>query len=301
MKKKDLIGKRFSANINGKGVVEGKIFEDGIGALFATKEIGGWSLSESGGYKHIIKEGYSYGWYNAFVRNDELSYYRLTDLQVFDDYDGKHFSGDINRRGVVEGKIFYDAQKMKYLFASKKRGGWGLKGNEENPAVRKAIKEGYSFGWWFNYYGVLTELTGFTISEPPTQTTEPQRFMKRTKIHYKNLPSGEVLITGFENVATMDEIERIYGKAVRDKYDWDRSGNRSYYRLIYYFYKEKRIFITPDYCLSEGDVISKSKLEFFIELMREAGETLKKIRKEVWAEERRKREEGFEKIHTIEI
>lgn len=103
--------------------------------------------------------------------------------------------------------------------------------------------------------------------------------MKRTKIHYREKRNGRIEITGYGNVATRLQIYTAFGIEVMDKYF---AGYPHYYQRI-----DGGFRIDTDGCPVNMEVdhknLTKEEFDFFISKMREAGNRLCEIRKDVAA------------------
>ena len=97
--------------------------------------------------------------------------------------------------------------------------------------------------------------------------------MKRTKIIYKNTQDGRIRLVKFLNVATIEEIEKEFGKEVA----------RLYTIGIHYFKVEclnRRIHIVTTDCntwFSENEIIDEDTFSEIIYLMKLCGDCLQEI------------------------
>lgn len=101
--------------------------------------------------------------------------------------------------------------------------------------------------------------------------------MKRTKIHYKIVGDSphNIKITGWDNAATPNELQREFGNKVVDEYL--RSNRRIGPR--YYGYEGYLSIITIDgyYSLYRGAFVSRDQLDKAIVIMKQAGKRLQRI------------------------
>jgi len=105
--------------------------------------------------------------------------------------------------------------------------------------------------------------------------------MKRTKIHYNVTIDGKILIAGFENVASRQNIKEKFGVEVLRIYE----GNTPRYMIG--GVGEFRVYIDPNspddwMCdVMKGDIFSKEYFDKMIAAMRAAGSRLKNIHEAV--------------------
>ncbi len=91
--------------------------------------------------------------------------------------------------------------------------------------------------------------------------------MKRTKIKYRNMADGRILIEAVENASTYQDIEDAFGREVCQAY---QNGSPRYHSCD--IYKEVK-----SYHLHKDYILSKEKFQEAIATMKAAGARLQEI------------------------
>lgn len=102
--------------------------------------------------------------------------------------------------------------------------------------------------------------------------------MKRATVEYKKMSDGKFLIAGFQNVASLNELQFVFGKNVLYGYE-------SSYPHFYRCKNEKDVCVVWGGMSGQWDIftpgqlLSKEKFEEFIRTLKRAGERLQKVKK----------------------
>ena len=103
--------------------------------------------------------------------------------------------------------------------------------------------------------------------------------MKRATVKYKKMSDGKIQIAGFQNVASLNELQDAFGKDVLYGYE-------SSYPHFYRCKNEKDIWVVWGGGVSgqwdiftPGQLLNKEKFEEFIRTLKKAGERLQKVKK----------------------